>query len=545
MPPRRPWLLLPLVAVLLFAGCGREAPDSEVAPPRPGPIEEVVVTAPPPTDAAMPAKMPLPQLFRDIEKRTFQFFWDTTDERNGMTPDRFPSRPFASVAAIGFALTAYPVGIENGWIGRRQAVDRTLLTLEFLLESPQGPEATGTIGHRGFFYHFLDMRTGHRYEPWVELSSVDTGLMMLGVLFAQSYYDGDDPREQRIRELADELYGRIEWPWLQQRPPLISMGWYPERGFIEHDWTGYDEAMLVYILALGSPTHPVEPEAWTAWTQTYDDSWGIFQGQEYLSFAPHFGHQYSHAWIDFRGIRDAYMRGRGIDYFENSRRATYAQRSYAIENPMGWKGYGADIWGLTASDGPQRTDQEFNGELREFRHYSARGAGIAVAFDDGTIAPTAAIGSLPYAPEIVIPATQALVDQYGEYLYSSYGFLDAFNPSFDFDIPLKTGRLVPGRGWVASDYIGIDQGPILIGIANYRNDFVWNVMKRNPHIRRGLERAGFTGGWLAELQARDAAGAAERAADEAEPAGGAGDPDGPAEASPSPATAPAPPPRAG
>jgi hypothetical protein len=511
VPPRRPGFLLPLLAILLFAGCGRQAPEADVAPPRPGPIEEVVVTGPP-REEAPPAAELLPPLFRDIEKRTFQFFWDTTNEVNGMTPDRFPSRPFASVAAIGFALTAYPIGIENGWIGRRQAVDRTLLTLEFLLDSPQGPAETGTIGHRGFFYHFLDMRTGHRYEPWVELSSVDTGLMMLGVLFAQSYYDGDDPAEQRIRELADELYGRIEWPWLQQRPPLISMGWYPERGFIEHDWTGYDEAMLVYILALGSPTHPVEPEAWTAWTRTYDDSWGIFQGQEYLSFAPHFGHQYTHAWIDFRGIRDPYMRGRGIDYFENSRRATYAQRSYAIENPMGWKGYGADIWGLTASDGPQRTDQLYEGRMREFRHYSARGAGIAVAFDDGTIAPTAAIASLPYAPEIVIPATQALVEQHGEYLFSSYGFLDSFNPSFEYDIPLKTGRIVPGKGWVASDYIGIDQGPILIGIANHRNNFVWNVMKRNPHIRRGLERAGFTGGWLAEHQAREAE-ALERATD--------------------------------
>ncbi|GHD66585.1 hypothetical protein GCM10007164_05560 [Luteimonas padinae] len=506
-----PRLLSFAACVLLLAACGRGDRPPEVEPPRPGPIEEVVVTAPPP-DAAKPGPEPLPPLFRDIEKRTFQFFWDTTDERNGMTPDRFPSRPFASVAAIGFALTAYPIGIENGWISRRQAVDRTLLTLEFLLESPQGPEATGTIGHRGFFYHFLDMRSGHRYEPWVELSSVDTGLMMLGVLFAQSYYDGDDPREQRIREVADELYRRIEWPWLQVRPPLVSMGWYPERGFIEHDWTGYDEAMLVYILALGSPTHPVEPEAWEAWTRTYDDSWGIFQGQEYLSFAPHFGHQYSHAWIDFRGIRDAYMRGRGIDYFENSRRATYAQRSYAIENPMGWKGYGPEIWGLTASDGPQRTDQEYNGQLREFRHYSARGAGIAVAFDDGTIAPTAAIASLPFAPEIVIPATEALVERHGEYLYSSYGFLDSFNPSFEYDIPLKTGRIVPGKGWVASDYIGIDQGPILIGIANHRSGFVWDVMKRNPYIRIGLERAGFTGGWLAELQARDAA-AAEAAAE--------------------------------
>src|SRR5690606_2649087 len=290
--------LLQLATALHLSGCRQQSSTPEVEPPRPGPIEEVVVTGPPP-DAVPPGKAPLPPLFRDIEKRTFQFFWDTTDERNGMTPDRFPSRPFASVAAIGFALTAYPIGIENGWISRRQAVDRTLLTLEFLLDSPQGPEETGTIGHRGFFYHFLDMRTGHRYEPWVELSSVDTGLMMLGVLFAQSYYDGDGPREQRIREVADELYRRIEWPWLQQRPPLMSMGSGPARGLIPRGWSGHAEAMLVYIPALASPTPPIGPEAWDAWTRTYDDSWGIFQGQEYLSFAPQFGHQYTHAWIDF------------------------------------------------------------------------------------------------------------------------------------------------------------------------------------------------------------------------------------------------------
>src|SRR5690606_28242845 len=199
---------------------------------------------------------------------------------------------------------------------------------------------------------------------------------------------------------------RVDWPWLQQRAPLISMGWYSGRGFITHDWKGYNEAMLVYVLALGSPTHPVEPDAWEAWTRSYDESWGVFQGQEYLSFGPHFGHQYSHVWIDFRGIRDAYMQQRGIDYFENSRRATYAQRAYAIENPMRWKDYGADVWGLTASDGPQHTTQDYNGEQRQFRHYSARGVGLADAFDDGTIAPTAALGSLPFATEIVIPSAE-------------------------------------------------------------------------------------------------------------------------------------------
>ena len=493
---------LAIAALLLSSACQREAPQPEapaVAPPRPGPIPQVVVPEHPPEPRLEPPPGPpeLPPLFRDIERRTFQFFWDTTSEINGLTPDRFPSRPFASIASVGFSLTAYPIGIENGWVSRTQAVDRTLTTLRFLAEAKMGPQATGRSGYKGFFYHFLDMQSGARYARWVELSSVDTGLLLMGVLFAQSYYTGDDPREHEIRALADRIYRRVEWPWLQRRAPLISMGWYPESGFISHDWRGYNEAMLVYILALGSPTHPVEPDAWEAWTRTYEGDWGVYQGQEYLSFGPHFGHQYSHVWVDFRGVRDDYMRDRGIDYFENSRRATYAQRSYAIENPMGWEDYGEDVWGLTASDGPQRTAQTFKDEQREFRHYSARGAGLSDHFDDGTIAPTAAIASIAFAPEIVIPATEELYERYGEYLYSSYGFLDAVNPSFKYDVPLKTGRLIPGRGWVASDYIGIDQGPILTMIANYRNEFVWKVMRGNPYIRKGLERAGFTGGWLA------------------------------------------------
>lgn len=446
--------------------------------------------------------MPLPPVFDDIERRTFDYFWETTEAGTGLAPDRHPSRPFSSIAAIGFALTAYPIGAERGWVTRAQAAERTLTTLRFLHDAPMGPEAKGRSGHRGFYYHFLDMRSGQRFDTWVELSSVDTGLMMMGVLFAQSYYDGDDAREREIRGLAETLYGRVEWDWMRPRAPLISMGWHPEtQTFIDHDWKGYNEAMLVYVLALGSPTHPVEPEAWTEWTRSYDRNWGEFQGQTHLRFGPQFGHQYSHVWIDFRGMKDAYMRekSRGdedLDYFENSRRATLAQHAYAVANPMGWKGYDDKVWGLTASDGPQGTRQIWRGESREFRGYSARGPGPIDGFDDGTLAPTAALASLPFAPELVIPAAEAMRARYGDDLYARYGFLDAFNPSFEYDVPLVTGKVVPGKGWFASDYLGIDQGPILAMIANHRDGFVWNVMKRNPHIRRGLERAGFRGGWL-------------------------------------------------
>lgn len=484
-------------SLLVFAGCKKTETESQTQP----------IDSPPPVvvEPLKPEKMELPPLFRDIERRTFQFFWDTTNEQNGLTPDRYPSRPFASIASMGFALTAYPIGVERGWVNRTQAVDRTLTTLRFLRDLPSGPQATGKGAYKGFYYHFLDMQKGERFASWTELSSVDTGLLMMGVLFAQSYYDRDDPREKQIREMADTLYKRVDWTWLQQNKPLISMGWFPESGFIKHDWMGYNEAMLLYVLALASPTHPVEPEAWTVWTRTYNDVWGVYQGEEFLAFGPMFGHQYSHVWIDFRGIQDEYMRERGIDYFENSRRATYAQRAYAIANPMKWKDYGPNVWGLTASDGAQQTLQEYRGEQRQFRHYSARGAGLRENFDDGTIAPTAAIASLPFAPEIVIPTAVELHDRYGEFLYSSYGFLDSFNPSFNYDIPLKTGRLVQGEGWVASDYIGIDQGPILAMITNYRNEFVWNVMKRNAYIRKGLERAGFKGGWLTPAEDKDKA----------------------------------------
>ncbi|KFA04463.1 hypothetical protein KWM_0120780 [Xanthomonas vasicola pv. musacearum NCPPB 2005] len=486
------WLTIPLLlGALVLASC-KQAEEPKVAEKK-APVKVILVEAQLPPK---PVKPPLPPLFSDIERRTFQFFWDTTNELNGLAPDRFPSRPFASIASVGFALTAYPIGIENGWVSRNQAIDRTLTTLKFFRDAPMGPQKTGRAGYKGFYYHFLDMQKGNRYDSWVELSSVDTALLMMGVLFTQSYYDGDDPREKEIRQIADTLYKRVDWRWLQQRAPLISMGWFPESGFINHDWMGYNEAMMLYLLALGSPTHGVDPDAWTSWTRTYNNDWGVYQGQEYLSFGPLFGHQYSHVWIDFRDIQDQYMRERGIDYFLNSRRATLAQRDYAIDNPMKWKDYGENVWGLTAGDGPQNTSQEYRGEQRQFRHYSSRGAGLRENFDDGTIVPSAAISSIVFAPEVVIPATEEMHKRYGDFLYSSYGFLDSFNPSFNYDIPLKTGRMVPDRGWVASDYIAIDQGPILAMIANYQNEFVWNVMKKNPYIRAGLERAGFTGGWL-------------------------------------------------
>jgi hypothetical protein len=431
----------------------------------------------------------------DLQRRTFDFFWETTNPANGLVPDRWPTPSFSSIAAVGFGLTAYPVGVERGYISREEARDRTLATLRFLWTAPQGPQPADVAGHRGFFYHFLDMETGLRHQT-TELSSIDTALLMLGVLCAQVYFDGAEPEEAEIRALADSLYRRVEWTWMQPRAPLIAMAWRPERGLSPHDYRGYNEAMLLYVLALGSPTHPIDESAWQAFTSTYE--WADFYGQEHVNFAPLFGHQYSHVWIDFRGIQDAYMRERGIDYFENSRRATLAQRAYAIDNPMGWKGYGEEGWGLTASDGPLGATLEVNGEERTFRRYWARGAAAGDIRDDGTLAPTAAGGSIPFAPEVAIPALRAMRDRYGEHLYQRYGFLDSFNPTLgDVEFTPERGTRVPGVGWFNPDYLGIDQGAIVLMLENYRSGFVWELMKRSPYVVRGLCRAGFTGGWLA------------------------------------------------
>jgi hypothetical protein len=216
-----------------------------------------------------------------------------------------------------------------------------------------------------------------------------------------------------------------------------------------------------------------------------------------VNFAPLFGHQYSHVWIDLRGIRDAYMREKGIDYFENSRRATVSQRAYAIDNPGRWRDYSADVWGLTASDGPKDTTITIDGEPRRFHTYWARGAALGDVRDDGTIAPTAAGGSIPFAPEITVPALRAMRTRYGDDLFNRYGFVDAFNPTLrDASIQTRRGRIVAGKGWFDDNQLGIDQGPIVAMIANHRDGFVWNVMRNNPYIVRGLCRAGFAGGWI-------------------------------------------------
>ncbi len=418
------------------------------------------------------------------------------NRRNGLVPDRWPTPSFCSIASVGFALPAYAIGVERGWCSRAQARDLTLTTLRFFWNAPQGPDEQGTSGYKGFFYHFLDMQSGARFRD-VELSSVDTTILLMGVLFAGIYFDRDDAAEREIRRLTQALYERADWNFFRSdgRAP-VSMGWHPGKGLIDANWVGFNEGMFVNILALGSPTHPAPANLWEQWTAPYPRFWKGEGETRRIAFAPLFGHQYSHIFIDFRGIYDSAMRAAGFDYFENSRRETWANRAYCVANPMRWRGYSDRIWGLTACDGPGDFVLPYEGETRKFFGYAARGpVSEPDGLDDGTIAPTAALGSLPFAPEIVIPCAETLLKQPG--LFDRYGFRDSFNPSFTYaNAPIQTGTVDPKHGWVGRDYLGIDQGPILLQAANYRDDFVWRHMRRVPAIREGLKRAGFTGGWL-------------------------------------------------
>lgn len=417
-----------------------------------------------------------------LQRDTFGYFLNETNPENGLVRDRTRSDAPCSIAAVGLGLAAYAVGADRAFIPRADAARRALTTLRFFRDSPQG-EAPDATGHMGFYYHFLDMQTGRR--TWnSELSTIDSTILIAGALLAARYFDRETDAEREIRAIADALYRRMNWQWALNDGHAVSHGWKPKRGFLRYRWEGYNEALLLYVLALGSPTYPIPAESYQAWTRTY--RWKTLYGIPFLFAGPLFIHQLSHIWIDFRGIQDEFMRGHGSDYFENSRRAAHVQQAYAIRNPKAFKGYGEHSWGFTATDGPGPAIRTIDGVERRFLAYRARS--IPYGPDDGTIAPWTAIASLPFAPEIVLPTLQHFNASYPE-MISMYGFKCSFNPTF------SDGK--PGtRGWVSQGYFGLDQGPVVLMIENYRSGRVWSLMRECPFIVQGLRRAGFTGGWL-------------------------------------------------
>ena len=419
-----------------------------------------------------------------LQRETFGYFLHETNPANGLVIDKNEADWPASIAATGLALACYPVAVERGFMSRRAAVERTLATLRFFWNSPQGPEPDAT-GYKGFYYHFLDMQTGRR--AWhCELSTVDSAFLLAGALTARMYFDADSADETEIRTLGEALYCRADWQWAQNQGDTVTHGWTPEAGFLKYRWEGYDEALLLYMLGLGSPTHPLPEKSYAAWASTYE--WKHCYGQDYLYAGPLFIHQLSHVWIDFRGIQDEFMRSKGIDYFENSRRATYVQQQYAIDNPLKFNDYSSLCWGITSSEGPGPATLKVDGIDRRFFDYVGRG--VPYGPDDGTLAPWAVAASLPFAPEIVLPALDHCIHTAGLTRFNAYGFNASFNPTH----PGQPGN--PYGWWVSPCHFGLNQGPIVLMIENYRSGLLWRLMRSCPFISGGLRRAGFDGGWL-------------------------------------------------
>lgn len=419
-----------------------------------------------------------------LQRHSFEYFLHETNPITGLVADKSQAGSPASIASVGFALAVYPVGVERGWMTRADATWRVLKVMRFFSISPQGTAVDAT-GYKGFYFHFLDMETGKR-AGGCELSTIDTTFLIAGMLAAATFFDRDHEGEHEIRTLAEVLYRRVDWRWACNAGATVTHGWTPEGGFLPYRWEGYDEAMLLYILGLGSPTFPLPLESYAAWASTYE--WKNIYGYEFFYGGPLFVHQYSHIWVDFRGIQDTVAREKEIDYFENSRRATSVQREYAIRNPLDFAGYGKNFWGLTASDGPGWTSRRINGIDRSFFDYVARGAPYGP--DDGTVAPWAVVASLPFAPEIVLPALKNFQDVYPQVI-GEYCFRCSFNLSFP-----NGGEDNSGAGWTSSYHFGINLGPVVLMCENYRSDFLWRLMRACPYVVTGLRRAGFSNGWL-------------------------------------------------
>ncbi len=417
-----------------------------------------------------------------LQRGAFDYFNGYANPENGLVADT--SRPGSpcSIAVTGFALACYPVGVHRGWLSRNEAAERAAKTLEFFWASADGGEADAT-GFKGFYYHFfLDMHSGRRVWD-CELSLIDTALLLAGMLTAASFFDGAAAPEARIRELADALYRRVDWRWAQNGGSTLAQGWKPECGFLHYGWEGYNEATILYVLAAGSPTFAPSADAFAEWSFTYQ--WENQLGREVLYSGPLFTHLFSHAWIDFRGIRDAFMREAASDYFENTINAIAIQRDYAAHNPHGFAGYGRDIWGVTAGDGPGGEELRSNHRDRRFFGYMARG--VPYGPDDGTVAPWAMTATLPFGADAALRGTRRLLEAYPQ-VCTEDRFASGFNPS-----------LTPeAGGWLSAGWYGLDQGLVVMMIENQRSGLIWDLMRRCSVIPRGLRRAGFAGGWLGD-----------------------------------------------
>jgi hypothetical protein len=381
----------------------------------------------------------------ELEKANFQFFWEQADPDSGLVKDRCHVRStdqsvVASIASTGFGLTALCIGQERGYVSLADGRRRVLATLRFLWESMPN--------HRGFFYHFANMKTGERiWES--EVSSIDTAMLVCGILTCRQHF-----AQPEITRLAYAILNRIEWTWLSEDTTLLQHGWVPEAGFLPYRWDYYSELMMMYLLGLGSSSHSLPAEAWNAWKRVTFD----YEGLRYIgSYAPLFTHQYSQAWFDLRAKRDSYA-----NYFQNSTIATEVHRRFCLELTKQFPDYSDDLWGITASDSEHG--------------YVAWGGPPAVGPIDGTVVPSAAAGSLPFLPGATLRVLRNMKNRYGDRCWCRYGFVDAFNPL---------------KNWYDSDVVGIDTGITMIMAENLRTGFVWKTFMKNREAQRGLERAGF------------------------------------------------------
>ena len=420
-----------------------------------------------------------------LQHEAFEYFVRQSNHQNGLVADTTRPGSHASIAVVGFALSAYPVGVERGWMTRADALQRSLNVLRFFEHSDQSgtPESTG---YKGFYFHFLHMDSGAR--AWrCEVSLIDTALLLAGMLTAAAYFSAPTADEAELRSLADTLYRRVDWNWAQRDGAAVVHGWKPGSGFLNYGWEGYSEALLLYTLGLGSPTHPLTESSFPAWTATYQ--WENLYGIDHLFAGPLFIHQFSHAWIDFRGIRDRFMRDKRCDYFENSRRATYVQREYAIRNPRSFTGYDEDGWGISAGDGPSAPRQRVAGRRQSFYGYAARG--VPWGPDDGTLSGPSVLSSLVFAPELVLPAVKRMLAR-GSSPDDRVARASAYNDTVKGALPGACA------GWISPGTFGLDQGMIVLMVENFRSGLLWRLLRGSAPIRSGLRRAGFRGGWLNE-----------------------------------------------